>query len=157
MKGNPTVIEALLKACAAEVRSHVQYRQDAAVLENLGLPALAAYLIGRAGEESEHLKKYLARLTFLEGAPAFQPTATVYAADVLAVLNGQLALELQASADYQAAGDMAAAAGDAVTRDLFAEIEADEQEHVNWLEGELAIIGRFGIEAYVAGYRAKGV
>jgi len=73
------------------------------------------------------------------------------------VLNGQLALELQASADYQAAGDMAAASGDAVTRDLFAEIEADEQEHINWLEGELAIISRFGIEAYVAGYRAKGV
>jgi bacterioferritin len=155
MKGKANVIEALQEACAAEIRSETQYRQDAAVMDNFGLPVLAKYLLGRATEEHEHFQRYMERLVFLEGAPSFQSTATEYSGDISGVLRGQLALELQASADYQAWGDAAAAVGDAVSRDLFADIESDEQEHVNWLEGEVNILTRVGVDAYVAGYRAK--
>lgn len=156
MKGNPAVIDELMKACAAEVRSRTQYLQDAAVLDNLGLPALAGELRKRADEEQEHLDKFLARLTFLGGQPAFQPTATIYRGDIAPVLEGQTALELQASIDYQAAAEIAEKSHDYVSRDLFVEIEADEQEHLNYLEGERGVIARYGVEAYVAGYRAKG-
>jgi bacterioferritin len=156
VKGSPKVIAALQAACAAEVRSQVQYRQDAAVLDNAGLPALAAELLKRADEEAEHLKLFTERLVFLDGKPVIAPDPTNYSGDIQPVLDGQLKLETKASSDYQGFADLAAAEGDAVTRDLFAEIEADEQEHINYLEGEINVIAKWGIDAYVAGYRAKG-
>ena len=93
---------------------------------------------------------------FLGGKPVIAPDPTNYSGDIQPVLDGQLKLETKASSDYQGFADLAAAEGDAVTRDLFAEIEADEQEHINYLEGEINVIAKWGIDAYVAGYRAKG-
>lgn len=157
MTGSPKVISALMAACAAEINSRAQYLQDAAALENEGLPALAVELRKRADEEADHLAKFLARITFLNGSPALRIEPTVFCGDINSVLSNQAKLEAQASADYQAAAEQAELDSDYVTRDLFTEIEADEQEHLNYLEGEQNIIAKYGIEAYVAGYRAKGV
>lgn len=155
MKGEPSIIVALEAACAAEVQSHFQYRQDAAVLDNMGFSALAKYLYGRADEESVHFKRYMDRLVFLEGRPALQYKPTEYHGDIQSILSGQLALERGARETYQAAADMCAEVGDAPSRDLFANIEADEEEHINWLEGELLVIQQFGIVAYAIGYRGR--
>lgn len=156
MTGNPKVIALLQSALASELRAIAQYRQDAAVLENANLDALAKYFSDFAGQEDEHFRELLARITFLGGRPAVDLSpATTYRDSIEEILDGNLALELQARQDYQTAADEAAASWDAVSRDLFADTAGDEEKHINWLEGELALFRELGAAAYTAAWKAR--
>jgi bacterioferritin len=155
MRGNPQVIAALNAACASELRAQAQYRQDAAVLDNMGLPALAKVATEYAGAEMAHLSENLARITFLEGSPAFQPTPTEYHGDVRSILAGNIALELQARNDYQDLVDLAMEQRDTVTRALVEDSTRDEEGHLNFWEGELMLLDLVGEQDYVSAWKAK--
>jgi bacterioferritin len=156
MTGTLAVLNALNAALGSELRAIAQYRQDAAVLENLNLPALAKYASDFAAQEAEHLGELLERLTFLDGSPAYAAAPTEYRGTVQAILTGNLALEVQARNDYESLVALAMAERDSVTRALAEDTEGDEEKHVNFWEGEIDLFQLMGEAAYVTAWKARG-
>ena len=156
MTGSPKVIAAINAALASELRAMSQYKQDAAVLVNANLESLAKYFSDFAGQEETHYGELLERITFLNGRPVVQATATDYRESIEEILTGNLALELQARNDYQVAVELAVIERDYVSRALFEDTEGDEEKHINFLEGEIALFRELGEVAYTSAWKARG-
>jgi bacterioferritin len=77
-------------------------------------------------------------------------------ANVKAQFESDLTLELHAVKQLNEAIHTATQVGDNASRALFEEILKDEEEHVNYLEGQLHAIEEMGIENYLAQQLHKG-
>ena len=155
MKTTENVIKQLELALASEMQAIAQYRQDAAVLDNLGLPALAKYANDFASQEEEHRRELFERVTFLEGAPSIQAPSTEWRGDVEAILRGNLKLEMKARDDYQKSVEIASADHDEGSRALFSDTEMDEEKHINFWEGEIYLLTKMGEAAYLTAWKAR--
>lgn len=151
MKGNPAVHDLLRAAIAAEFRASSQYALHAGALENGGYLALAKHERKEAKDEQGHARRFIERLTFLEGDLDIGPIA---APDVGLAVPEILSLDLKAE---RAAVEMYSAAAiacrmehrDLVTAALFEDILSDEESHVAWLETQLAGIAALGLSGYL--------
>ena len=150
MKGAAAIHDLLRAAIASEFRASSQYALHAGALDNWGYGGLAKHERQEAKEEQGHARRFIERLTFLEGELDIGPIA---APDVGMSVPEVLALDLKAEraavAMYTASAMAAWAEGDLVTSDLFRSILADEQGHVNWLETQLAGIDAIGLQGYL--------
>jgi bacterioferritin len=97
------------------------------------------------------------RILFLEGTPNMTDIGPIKVGrNVKAQLENDLALELAAVKQLNGAIKIATEAGDNASRALFEEILEDEEEHVDYLEGQMHAIGEMGIENYLAQQLHKG-
>jgi bacterioferritin len=98
-----------------------------------------------------HAEKLMNRILFLDGTPNMTDLGPIkIGKNVKAQLENDMALELSAVKHLNNAIKFATEAGDNASRALFEEILADEEEHVDYLEGQLHAIGEIGIENYLA-------
>jgi bacterioferritin len=157
MRGNDKVLEHLSTALKAELTAINQYFLHAKMCENWGYFRLGAYYRKESIEEMVHAEKLMNRVLFLEGTPNMTDIGPIKVGkNVKAQLENDLALELDAVKQLNGAIRVAVDAGDNASRALFEEILEDEEEHVDYLEGQLHAIGEMGFENYIAQQLHKG-
>src|SRR6202040_1755395 len=126
-----------------------QYWLHYRLLHNWGYRALAKKWRKESIEEMEHADKIVERIIFLDGFPNMQVIDPLHIGqNVREVLDCDLALEMSARALYQEAATHCHAVKDYVTRDLFEELMHDEEEHIDYLETQLDLVAKLGLELY---------
>src|SRR5271170_1264161 len=149
MRGDTTVIEYLNKALRSELTSINQYWLHHRLLENWGYRDLARKWRKESIEEMEHADKVVHRIIFLDGFPNMQVLDPLHIGQtVREVLDCDLAAEVSARALYQEAATHCHSVRDYVTRDLFEQLMHDEEEHIDFLETQLDLVDKLGLDLY---------
>ena len=150
MKGDPTVIEHLNRALKNELTAINQYFLHSRMLKDWGLNTLGDYEFGESVDEMKHADSLIERTLFLEGLPNVQDVGKIRIGEnVPEILRCDLDLELDAIPDLRAAVAYCEAHKDYVSRDLFDAILKSEEEHVDFLETQLDLIDKVGLENYL--------
>ncbi|ABS48469.1 MULTISPECIES: bacterioferritin [Yersinia pseudotuberculosis complex] len=156
MKGDKKIIAHLNKLLGNELVAINQYFLHARMFKNWGLMRLNDKEYHESIDEMKHADKYIERILFLEGIPNLQELGKLnIGEDVEEMLKSDLALELSGAIDLREGIAYADSIHDYVSRDLLKEILVDEEEHIDWLETELSLIDRLGIQSYSQAQLAK--
>jgi len=151
MKGDPKVIEYLNKALYNELTAINQYFLHAKMLKNWGLTELAEHEYKESIDEMKHADKLAERILFLDGLPNFQALGKLRIGEnPRELIECDLALELEALPTLRDAIAQCESVGDSVSRKLFTDILDSEEEHIDWLETQLALIARVGEQIYLS-------
>lgn len=150
MKGKEKVIAQLQEALRAELTAISQYFLHAEMQENWGYHRLGGIVKKQSIDEMRHAEQVIERILFLDGNPKLGMSLKLSpGTNVKAQLEGDLALEIEAVAQYNAAIAVCVAEGDNTSRDLFQRFLVDEERHVDFLEAQLQIIEDVGIQNYL--------
>ncbi|WP_309603174.1 bacterioferritin [Sphingomonas sp.] len=150
MKGNPRIIELLNEALRAELTAINQYWLHYRLLANMGVKKLADFERHESIDEMKHADKFADRILFLDGFPNFQALNPLRIGEgVEEILRADLAAEHEAVELYRNAVGECEALKDYVSRDLFAEVLKNEEEHVDFLETQFDLIRQIGIQNYI--------
>jgi bacterioferritin len=149
MKGDNKVLEYLNRGLRSELTAVNQYWLHYRMLDNWGLERMAKYWRKESIEEMVHADKFIERILFLEGLPNLQVLdALRIGQDVKEVITCDLAAEVEARALYQEAASYCETVKDYPSRDLFIELMTDEEGHIDFLETQLDLINRVGLQLY---------
>ena len=146
MKGNPKVIKELNDALREELTAINQYFLHAEMCETWGYKKLADYIKKQSIDEMKHAEVLIERVLFLDGTPSMEPLKLTVGGTVRHMIESDLALELGAVKQYNAAVQIATQEKDNGSRDLLVKLLKDEEEHVDWLEAQLHQIKEVGYE-----------
>ncbi|MBX9815121.1 MAG: bacterioferritin [Proteobacteria bacterium SG_bin5] len=150
MKGDAKVIEFLNLVLKNELTAVNQYWLHYRVLDNWGVKKLAEHERHESIDEMRHADRLAERILFLEGLPNFQLLGRLRVGETVEeILRADLALEEEAIAVLRDAIQHCEAVRDYVSRDLFADILASEEEHVDMIETQFEIIARVGLQNYI--------
>jgi len=150
MQGDAKVIEFLNKALFNELTAINQYFLHARMLKNWGLKELADHEYKESIDEMKHADRLAERILFLEGLPNFQALGKLRIGEgPREVLECDLALEVDALPLLRSAIAHCESVGDNVSRQLFIDILVSEEEHIDWIETQLALIARLGEQNYL--------
>ena len=150
MKGDKKVIQHLNKVLLNELTAINQYFLHSRMFKNWGLKKLGDYEYHESIDEMKHADKLAERILFLEGLPNFQTLGKLRIGETpRELLSCDLALELEAVPLLREGIVHAESVGDFVSRKLFADILESEEEHIDWIETQLALIERLGEQNYL--------
>ena len=150
MKGNPKVLAALGEALTEELTAINQYFLHAEMCENWKYDKLGDFIKKQSIDEMKHAEKLIERILFLDGTPNLtREIKLTVGQTVKAQLASDLKLEIGAVASYNHAIEVARAAGDNVSAELFQTLLKDEEGHVDWVEAQLHLIEDIGYERYL--------
>jgi bacterioferritin len=149
MKGDQKVIEYLNKGLRSELTAINQYWLHYRLLDNWGLKELAKQWRKESIEEMVHADKFTDRILFLDGFPNMQVLDPLRIGQtVKEILECDLAAEHSARDLYQEAATYCHSVKDYVSRDLFESLMKDEEGHIDFLETQLDLVKRVGLELY---------
>ena len=150
MKGDATIIRHLNVVLKNELTAINQYFLHARMFGNWGLARLEHHEKDESIDEMKHADRLVQRILFLEGLPNLQDLGTLRIGEnTREILEADLALELEAVPILREAITHCETVRDFVSRELFASILDAEEEHIDWLETQLGLIGQVGIENYL--------
>lgn len=151
MKGNDAVIEALNRALTIELTAINQYFIQAKMCKNWGFLKLGDKHYHESIGEMKHADKIIERILFLEGTPEIARYDVIrVGTDVKEQFEYDLKLESSGVAAYNELVDLCIRVKDNGTHKLALEILHDSEEHVDWLETQLGLIEKIGLERYLA-------
>ena len=149
MKSDPKVVEFLNRALRNELTAISQYFLHSRIFKDWGLKALGDYEFQESVDEMKHADALIERMLFLEGRPNMQDIGKLRIGEhTKEILECDLALEMEAIPDLREAIEYCESCKDFVSRDLFDSILGSEEEHVDWLETQIDLIARVGIDNY---------
>ncbi len=148
---NAQIVDHLNTVLKNELTAINQYYLHAKMLADQGLTELAEKERKESIDEMQHADKLMERILFLEGLPNLQDLGKLLVGENVAEMLGcDLELEMKAMPDHlRQAIAYAESIGDYVSRELFEAILTDEEEHVDWLETQLELIEKTGIQNYI--------
>jgi len=150
MKGDAQIITHLNKLLGNELVAIHQYFLHARIFKNWGLVRLNDVEYHISIHEMKHADRYIERILFLEGPPNLQNLGALNIGQhVEEMLRSDLNLELQGAQDLREGISYADNVHDYVTRDMLIEILTEEEEHIDFLETELELITRIGLQNYL--------
>jgi bacterioferritin len=149
MKGDSKVIKYLNKALKNELVAINQYFLHARMFENWGLNELNEKEYEESIDEMKHADALIKRILFLEGLPNLQDIGKIQVGEnTEEIMRCDLAVELEAVPVLREAIEYCEQARDYVSRELFEDILASEEEHMDWLETQLELIEKVGLQNY---------
>lgn len=149
MKGDKEVIGHLNTVLKNELTAINQYFLHARMFDDWGLKALGEYEYKESIDEMKHADKLIERVLFLDGLPNLQDLGRLRIGEnVQEAMECDLALEHDSHEDLVAAVTHCESVKDYVSRELFVDIMENEEEHIDWLETNLALIERVGIQNF---------
>ena len=150
MRGDPKVIEHLNIALKNELTAVNQYWLHYRLLAHWGVQRLADFERHESIDEMKHADQLAERILFLDGLPNFQLLGRLRVGESIEeVLKADLALEEEALPPLREAIAYCESVRDFVSRDLFAEILENEEEHVDVLEKQFDMIKQMGLQNYI--------
>ena len=149
MKGDAKVLELLNEALKNELTATNQYWLHYRLLDNWGLLDLAKQWRKESIEEMQHADKFVDRIIFLDGFPNMQVLDPLHIGqNVKEILDCDLKAEISARALYEEAATYCHGVRDYVSRDLFEKLMHDEEEHIDFLETQIDLVKKIGVELY---------
>ncbi len=147
---DPKVIAYLNAVLKGELTAINQYFLHARMLDNWGFKRLAEHEREESIDEMKHADALMERILFLDGLPNLQDLGKLYIGeDVPEMLKCDLRLEMEAIPLLREAIAFCESVTDYGSRDLFEKILLSEEEHVDWIETQIGLIERTGLQNYL--------
>ena len=150
MKGDAKVVEFLNKALYNELVAINQYFLHAKMFANWGLKALAEHEQHESIDEMKHADRLIERILFLEGLPNLQNLGKLQIGESPEeALQCDLRLEREALPTLREGIAYCESVADYPSRELLVAILESEEEHIDWIETQLDLIARLGLQMYL--------
>ncbi|MCX2967639.1 bacterioferritin [Streptomyces sp. TRM70308] len=151
MQGDPEVIEFLNEQLTAELTAINQYFLHAKMQEHKGWTKLAAYTRAESFDEMKHAERLTDRILFLEALPNYQRLFHVRVGQsVTEMFQADRQIEVEAIDRLRRGIDVMRAKGDVTSANIFEDILADEEHHIDYLDTQLELIEKIGEALYIA-------
>jgi len=151
MKGNDQVIAHLNTLLAGELSAIDQYFIHSRMYENWGFGKLYERIAHEVQDETNHADALIKRILFLEGTPDLSKRDPLHVGSTVEeMLKNDLALELHVVADLRKVMAFCESVQDYQTREILQGLLKDtEDDHTHWLEQQLGMIERIGLQNYL--------
>lgn len=151
VKAGKEIVDALNEVLTAELTAINQYFLHAKMMENWGYHRLYKKVYHESIDEMKHADEVIERILYLDGVPNVQRLGRVRIGEqVEEMFRADIALEEEAIPRLNNAIALCREKGDNGTRHLLEAILVDEEEHLDWLEAQLHLIGEVGLQGYLA-------
>ncbi len=149
MKGDAKVIGYLNQILKNELTAINQYFLHARMFKNWGLTKLDEYEYKESIDEMRHADQLIGRILFLDGLPNLQDLGRLrIGEDTVEILQADLELEHEAIPELRQAIAHCESVNDYISRELLEDILESEEEHVDWLETQIGLIEKVGLENF---------
>jgi bacterioferritin len=150
MQGDPKVLQHLQTVLKNELTAINQYFLHARMLKHWGVTKLGKHEYDESLQEMKHADRLVDRILFLDGLPNLQDLDKLLIGETVEeILDCDLRLEQKGIADLRAAIAHCESAKDYATRELLADILESEEDGVDFIETQRALIERVGVQNYI--------
>jgi bacterioferritin len=151
MRGDDRVIEFLNEQLTAELTAINQYFLHAKMQENLGWVKLAKHTKAESIDEMRHAETLTERILFLEGLPNYQRLFPLRIGQTITqMFEADMAVEAEAIERLRRGIEYMRSVSDITSANIFEAILADEEQHIDYLETHLGLVGSLGEQLYLA-------
>ena len=151
MRGDERVLEFLNEQLTAELTAINQYFLHAKMQENFGWAKIAKHTRAESIDEMRHADTLADRILFLDGLPNFQRLFPLRIGQTIGqMLEADLAVEMEAVERLRRGIEYMRGMGDVTSANIFEDILADEEEHIDYLETQLGLVTQLGEQLYLA-------
>ena len=151
MKGSKKIVDRLNDLLSGELTAADQYFTHSRMYEDWGLGVLSERIKHESEEELEHADALIKRILFLDGTPDLSVRAGLKIGSTVAeMMANDLELEISVAGELKDAIQLAEAEKDFVTREILEDmLKTTEEDHMYWLETQLELIEKIGIQNYM--------
>ena len=151
MKGSRKIVDRLNDLLSGELTAADQYFTHSRMYEDWGLGVLSERIKHESEEELEHADALIKRILFLDGTPDLSVRSGLKIGSTVAeMMANDLELEISVAKELKDVIQLAEAEKDFVTREILEDmLKTTEEDHMYWLETQLELIEKIGIQKYM--------
>jgi bacterioferritin len=151
MQGDSEVLTLLNQQLTSELTAINQYFLHSKMQDNWGFTELAKRTRDESFDEMRHAERVTDRILILDGLPNYQRIGTLNIGQTIREqFESDLALEYEVVNRLKPAIVLCREKQDSTTANLFEDIVSDEENHIDYLETQLELMGKLGVELYSA-------